>query len=67
MGSGTVVITYPGDGGLERGLEADLDGGGELPQVPAAPDLPAGSFPIRIFSSLKKIEERPRTRGARAS
>jgi len=33
--------TYPGDGGLERGLEADLDGGGELLQVPAAPDLPA--------------------------
>ena len=33
--------TYPGDGGLERGLDAELDGGGELLQVPAAPDLPA--------------------------
>jgi len=30
-----VVVMYPGDGGLERGLEADLDGGGELMQMPA--------------------------------
>jgi len=37
------LCTYPCDGGLERGLKAHLHGGGELLQMPAPPDLPAGN------------------------
>jgi hypothetical protein len=38
-GPGSLFLMGSGDGGLE----ADLDSGGELLQVPAPPDLPAGS------------------------
>jgi len=49
-----VVVMYPGDGGLERGLEADLDGGGELMQMPALISLQIPNSKALFFSSPKK-------------